>query len=66
MSAKKLLAIAPMLPLRDFREAQEPAPVLRFDFSGRRPDDRLGKGPVSAQERSTLKAAILTWLDEQL
>lgn len=65
MSAQKLYAVASLLPA----PLPEPADgqVLRFDFGlSRRPDDRLGKGPVSEGERSSLKAAILNWLDEQL
>ena len=45
--------------------AQEgPRPVLTFDFSGRRA--AASKGPVTPEEGSTIKEAIVRWLEEQL
>ncbi len=38
--------------------------VLKFDFGGPRPQP--SKLPADPEEKSTIKEAIIRWLDEQL
>ena len=45
-------------------QAAPDAQVLKFDFASR--GTGAPKGPVSPREASTLKEAIIRWLDEQL
>ncbi|MHB8874308.1 MAG: hypothetical protein ACYC8T_11525 [Myxococcaceae bacterium] len=50
--------------LEALNEAPGPRPLLTFDFTGRRAV--ASKGPVSPDERSTIKETIIRWLEGQL